>query len=178
MGVAVVLPRSAAVKDRRAVFAACALLAENGLHIPGVGHLDLEALEFPAVEWTLRPASWSWPAKRWGTVTPILLDRFPKKKGPTVDDLLRSACVRIGLPEPLAIAHGPYSQMPGVPPVPAFRLLRKPGDAPRWGVHATIEFAGEVRGPVLLGAGRYFGLGLLRPVRELAPRKEVMDEGH
>ena len=30
-------------------------------------------------------------------------------------------------------------------------------------VHATVEFPRPVRGPLLLGAGRYFGLGLFRP---------------
>ena len=30
-------------------------------------------------------------------------------------------------------------------------------------VHALVEFADPVRGPVLLGAGRFFGLGLFRP---------------
>jgi CRISPR-associated protein Csb2 len=56
--------------------------------------------------------------------------------------------------------------MEGVPPVPAFRLLRKNAERPRWGIHARLEFAAPVRGPVVLGAGRYFGLGLMRPEQE------------
>ena len=70
------------------------------------------------------------------------------------------------LPAPEAIEHGPYSRLDGVPPVPAFRLHRKSEERPRWGVHATLRFPVPVRGPVLLGAGRYFGLGLMRPVVE------------
>jgi CRISPR-associated protein Csb2 len=33
-------------------------------------------------------------------------------------------------------------------------------------VHADIVFAEKVRGPVLLGAGRYTGLGLCLPIDE------------
>jgi CRISPR-associated protein Csb2 len=31
-------------------------------------------------------------------------------------------------------------------------------------VHARLEFAEPVRGPILAGAGRYLGLGLFRPM--------------
>jgi CRISPR-associated protein Csb2 len=46
--------------------------------------------------------------------------------------------------------------MPAFPP-DAGRLRRSL-------VHASLEFEVEVRGPILLGAGRYTGLGLFRPV--------------
>jgi CRISPR-associated protein Csb2 len=97
-------------------------------------------------------------------VTPILLDRFPKKNL-TVEDILASACERIGLPAPLEITHQPYSKLSGVPPVPAFRLVRAKDEKPRWGAHATLRFAAPVQGPITLGAGRYFGLGLMKPIK-------------
>lgn len=115
--------------------------------------------------WTLDPDNWRGPAKVWSTVTPILLDRFPKPRY-GVQDILDASCERIGLPRPVKIEHGPYPHLDGVPPVPEFRLLRRPGDRPRWAVHATLTFASSVVGPLLLGAGRYFGLGLLRPTKE------------
>ena len=40
------------------------------------------------------------------------------------------------------------------------------GRAPRVRVHADIRFESPVTGPLLLGAGRYFGLGLCLPVGE------------
>ena len=40
----------------------------------------------------------------------------------------------------------------------------RPGRTPRMHVHADIRFDAPVRGPLLLGAGRYFGLGLCLPV--------------
>jgi CRISPR-associated protein Csb2 len=33
-------------------------------------------------------------------------------------------------------------------------------------VHAQVAFDSEVAGPVLLGSGRYAGLGLFRPMDE------------
>lgn len=166
LGFAVVLPAAAQVVQRRAVFAACAALAERGLHIPGLGDWSLEAVDAAPLTYNLRPAAWTRPSRRWTSVTPILLDRFPKKNGPSVEEILTAACRRIALPAPVSIDHGPYSVLPGVPPVPAFRLRRKGEQKPRWGVHATLLFPFPVRGPVLLGAGRYFGLGLMRPELE------------
>jgi CRISPR-associated protein Csb2 len=166
MGFAVVLPRRVDIAQHRSVFAACAVLTR--LQIAGIGDWLLEPVEWAARSSVVSEETWTSaqnPAAQWATVTPILLDRFPKKKGPTVEDILTQACIRIGLPAPQAIDHGPYSHLTGVPPVPAFRLHRKAEDRPRWGVHATIRFPAKVRGPVLLGAGRYFGLGLMRPER-------------
>ena len=173
MGFAVVLPRSASFGDRRAVLAACAELAERGLHIPGVGDWAVEVADATTTQQNLRPVTWMQPARVWRTVTPILLDRFPKKKGASVEEILAASCRRIGLPEPANIEHGAYSKLEGVPPVPAFRLQRTGEERPRWGVHATIEFAVRVRGPVLLGAGRYFGLGLMRPEKEEKNRDQL-----
>ena len=166
LGFAVVVPRAVAAKERRAVYGACAELGERGIHIPGVGDWVVEPVEETTMQHNLRAATWTRPARVWQTVTPILLDRFPKKNGASVEDILTRSCRRIGLPEPASIEHEPYSKLEGVPPVPAFRLRRAGDDRPRWGVHARIEFPWPVRGPVLLGAGRYFGLGLLRPEKE------------
>ncbi len=163
LGFAVVLPRTASLADRRQVLWACSQIAGRGLHIPGVADWELEEVEAAAALQGLRPATWSQSSRVWETVTPILLDRFPKKKGPNVEEILAESCIRIGLPKPIDMVHGPYSSLEGVPPVSAFRLRRKPEERPRWGVHAKLTFAQAVRGPVLLGAGRYFGLGLMRP---------------
>lgn len=38
--------------------------------------------------------------------------------------------------------------------------------------NATLVFSHAVRGPLLLGAGRFFGLGLMRPIGEKEKTKE------
>ncbi len=170
MGFAVVFPRATETKERVAVLRACKALEERGVNIPRVGDWEVEVEEEAALNQSLRAATWISPARVWLTVTPILLDRFPKKKGPGVEDILAASCRRIGLPDPVGITHGPYSEVDGVPPVPAFRLQRAGEVRARWGVHARLEFATAVRGPMVLGAGRYFGLGFLRPEREKQTR--------
>ena len=167
LGFAVAVPRNATSDERRAVRAACARLQRNGVHLPGVlGDWTVEVEMAPLAQ-ALLPRTWTRPSLRWATVTPILLDRFPSKKGPTVEEILRLSCGRIGLPEPEVIEHSPYSKVRGVPPVPQFRLLRKKEERARWGVHAELRFPIPVKGPVLLGAGRFFGMGLMRPIEEV-----------
>jgi CRISPR-associated protein Csb2 len=167
MGFAVVLPRRAGLQDRASVLRACSVLVDRGLDIPG-GRWAVEPEEEAALNQTMRAATWTRPARVWRTVTPILLDRFPKRNGPGVEDILAASCRRIGLPVPVSMQHGPYSAVEGVVPVPAFRLQRSGEDRSRWGVHAVLAFGAPVRGPILLGAGRYFGLGLMRPDKETA----------
>jgi CRISPR-associated protein Csb2 len=161
MGGAVVLPRTIATAQRRKVLQACASIEKINLKDELLlWEVELCGLETP--QQALRPQVWSGPSATWASVTPILLDRFPKKNLP-VEEILAVACERAGLPRPSEIEHGPFSEMPGVSPVSAFRLLRSKVDTPRWGVHAKFRFEAPVRGPILLGAGRFFGLGLLRP---------------
>jgi len=163
MGFAVVAPARATLDDRRSVLRSCSALAENGVHIPGVGDWTIEPADAAAPQATLRSGTWSRVSRVWRSVTPILLDRFPKNKRVTVEEIIALACERAGLPAPIAVEHSPYATVDGVRPVPAFRLQRTGDNRARWGVHATITFGVPVRGPVLLGAGRFFGLGLMRP---------------
>jgi CRISPR-associated protein Csb2 len=160
----ILLPRSITPRDRRQVFRACALLKTVNLR-DALSSWEVEICGFDPQQRTLRPDTWSGPSLTWSTVTPILLDRFPKKNL-SVESILTKACERVGLPEPIEVEHQPYSTLRGVPPVPEFRLLRSRDERPRWGVHATFRFEAPVRGPVVIGAGRYFGLGLMRPIRE------------
>jgi CRISPR-associated protein Csb2 len=166
MGFAVIFPRATDARERVQVLRACKALEEHGVNIPRVGDWEVEVEEEAALNQSLRAATWTSPSRVWQTVTPILLDRFPKKKGPGVEEILAASCRRIGLPDPVGIEHGPYSAVDGVPPVPAFRLQRADEKRARWGVHAKLQFAAAVRGPMVLGAGRYFGLGFMRPERE------------
>jgi CRISPR-associated protein Csb2 len=163
LGVGILLPRAISTQDRRKVLRACALLEKINLR-DALSLWTVELAGFDVLQRTLRPSTWAGPSLSWSTVTPILLDRFPKKSL-GVEGILTSACERVGLPAPVDIGHQPYSVLSGVPPVPAFRLVRSKDEKPRWGVHATLRFDVPVRGPVVLGAGRYFGLGLMKPIR-------------
>ncbi|MGH9567728.1 MAG: type I-G CRISPR-associated protein Csb2 [Candidatus Angelobacter sp.] len=157
-----VLPTSIDAENRKVILQTCLELKE--IHLPApLGSWQVEMLSEEPLAETLRSKSWIGPAKRWSTVTPVLLDRFPKKKGPSAEDILRTGCRRAGLPDPISIEHSPFSKLTGIVPVPEFCLTRHKDARPRWGVHATLEFDQQICGPVLVGAGRFFGLGLFKP---------------
>ncbi len=114
-------------------------------------------------------------SRRWVTVTPIVLDRHLKRNDNSeVKELVALACARAGLPRPELdwIWAGKYSAIQGVPPArpvrgePSWSRWRIPKSLEsRQMVHAVIDFGEKVKGPVLLGAGRFSGLGLCRSVK-------------
>jgi CRISPR-associated protein Csb2 len=147
---------------------------------PGVLHVQRVAFG-EASRQTLRRATWTGPSRFWATATPIALDRNPgdlhaasaerrRRAFEEAEATVARACAHVGLPPPTYVEVTRSATMTGTakprahPPFP--RASNKPR---RVLVHARIEFANPVRGPVLLGAGRYLGLGLCRPI---PPRQE------
>lgn len=138
----------------------------------GVWTLALEERDYRLL--ALRPEVWTAGPPRagaasWGTVTPISLDRHPKGADFFVEmeaSVVRG-CGRIGLPEPREVVLSPTSVFAGAPSGREMPLLRRKGDAGRVRhTHAVIHFDEPVVGPVLVGAGRYRGYGLCRPIPE------------
>jgi len=126
---------------------------------------------------SLAPARYLRAAAHWASVTPVLLDRHLKAEGDAARaesiDIVARACERIGLPRPVSVEVGKYSTIRGSPPA------WPPGGAPNWQnwsrkmsfgqrrlFHVRLGFAVPVPGPVLIGAGRFVGLGLCLPVKE------------
>jgi CRISPR-associated protein Csb2 len=136
-----------------------------------VGELLLELEERPEGRrpFTLKSFTWTHPNRVWRTVTPIMLPRFPRRDL-TPEQVVAKACVDSGVPEPVAVRVGHAPFMFGVPHASSFHVRPRQGQPPRPLIHAEIEFPSLVRGPVLIGAGRYFGYGACRPrLQEEAP---------
>lgn len=123
----------------------------------------------------LRPQTYAHTARRWATVTPIALDRFPDDaridRSAEAMATVAATCVNIGLPPPKEVRLHKHTAFPGAPSAwppggaPAWLGWARPGTlAHRKLIHATLTFAEPVAGPVILGAGRFVGLGLCRPV--------------
>ena len=130
---------------------------------PSTGARPIETLR-PAT-WTANPAG----ATHWSTVTPIAYDHHPKAKGKAeylaeVGVMIRASCERISLPQPREVIVTPVSAHLGTPPAHAFPRLRRKDGSERRHTHAILIFDEPVVGPVLLGAGRYRGYGLCRPM--------------
>ena len=128
----------------------------------------LEMEDRASPPFTLRPESWTRPARRWATVTPVVFDRHPKgqNKEREAERMVAEACERIGLPRPEFVVLNQVSLHTGVPHSRQFPAIRRKSDNGRLQhLHAVVNFAEPVAGPVIMGAGRYRGYGLCRPVQ-------------
>jgi CRISPR-associated protein Csb2 len=215
LGIGLVLPRHCADEDRNAVEKALLAWSDAGfrLRIAGTegshqGSLRVEDLgvdlsgaerepawltaAFANRRKTTRREYWCRPSRRWLTVTPIALDRFPgnlHSRQPETRDraeaeaqaAIAKACVLAGLADhanEVAVTVRLDAPLVGLPDSPS--RYRSPGrrvypiyktgggGVPRTCVHAVIEFREPVRGPVLIGAGRYLGYGLCLPFERRA----------
>ncbi len=127
---------------------------------------------------SLDPGRYLRPARIWASATPVLLDKHlkaspPPERSAEAEALVRAACGRAGLPDPVHVALTKHAAIRGAPPA------RPAGGNPRWTgwarrksfgarafVHARLVFDAPVAGPVLIGAGRFHGLGLFLPMPE------------
>lgn len=179
LGMALVLPRRLDAPERRRVLSgiATALDMTNGAGAFelqfGPGRWRLERSPSPSRA-SLRPERWCKVSRRWASATPVLLDRFPDRNDPIEEaGILAAACRNIGLPEPQKIE---IHKHPAVRAAPSAYPARGRASVPDWSFprdsalrtrprrHVVLEFAEPVRGPVLLGAGRYSGFGLCLPL--------------
>jgi CRISPR-associated protein Csb2 len=130
---------------------------------------------FEAERRSLDPTLYVERARTFATATPIVLDRHLKERGAArqneIETQVGAACRNIGLPEPEAVVADKYSAIEGT------ASAYPPGNSPKWLrwhmpaslasrqlTHALIRFSEPVDGPVILGAGRFLGLGLCRPL--------------
>jgi CRISPR-associated protein Csb2 len=183
MGCALVLPRELSNGDRELLLRLVAkwekersdergdlTLAGGTLPPFHVRRVDISA------KVALDPTRWCRASTRFITATPIALDKNPGKLRSNqcgtaykaaleAQQSISDACLRVVGVRPLSVEVSLAPLLPGAQHVYNFLPWPgRPGRAPRVRVHADIRFEASVRGPLLLGAGRYFGLGLCLPV--------------
>jgi len=186
IGLALLLPRRASDGERAALYRAVANWEGKArqddedtpglsIHLGSAGTMTVERVEWGTTPRTLRPGAWCKPARVWLSVTPVALDRNPgdlrsrdaTKLGRALSEATESlagACQRIGLPRPIGIEVLPAAPLAGAAKAQRFPAFPEVSEKIRRVLtHARLEFAEPVRGPILLGAGRYLGLGLFRP---------------
>ena len=128
--------------------------------------VEQEARERPPV--SLNATTWTSASRVWASVTPVVLNRHfdGKDKWAHATESVKDMCGHVGLPRPREVLFHPVSLVEGVPHAREFPQLTRKGDRGRRSHnHAAIIFDEPVRGPVLLGAGRFRGYGLCRPIR-------------
>lgn len=183
MGCALVLPRDLARQDREVLLRLVAkwekersdrrgtlTIAGGTLRSFAVRRVDVSA------KIALDPARWCRSATRFITATPVALDRNPGNLRSNIDrtahkasleaqECISDACLRVVGIRPSSVEVSLAPLLPGAQHVRDFLPWPgRPDRPPRVRVHADIRFDGPVRGPLLLGAGRFFGLGLCLPV--------------
>jgi len=185
LGLAVAFPRAIPAGDRAAcllgrLFDTSGDDLEPELQMGKLGTWTLRREERSLPPLALRSGTWCEPSSVWASVTPVVLDRHPKHDQRTEraqwrDEIAMSiaqSCERQGLPKPELIDVDKTSWHRGAPrsrPGPSGMpwLPGKEGTAPRQQVHVLIQFPCEVQGPILLGAGRFRGYGLCKPLGPL-----------
>jgi len=178
LGMGLCLPDGIAREDRREVLRAAGLARR--LVLGRLGTWRAAAVTANRPPWTLRPEAWTAHpsgAKHWATVTPAVFDRHSKttdraSRQREVARMIAQACVRIGLPEPLDVVVTPVPAHLGAPPAHTFPRLRRKDGGERRHTHVILVFEHPVRGPILIGAGRYRGYGACRPMDDREPRRE------
>jgi CRISPR-associated protein Csb2 len=176
MGLGILVPREVPLRER-SKFLSRILFDERGvprslkLTLGRTGEWSVARDTSVTPKFTLRTSTYTESCRSWASVSPVVLDRMPKAdrvKDPIgwrseVAEVIASSCQNAGLPEPTFIRTektpffmGSQRAMPGQG---GFPLLRKG----RFQVHVQLDFAQPVTGPVLIGAGRFRGYGLMRP---------------
>jgi CRISPR-associated protein Csb2 len=165
LGVAAVLPRVLDGSTRVSVLTA--LSRVEMLTFGKAGAWPITAVGGRPMVRGLDNRIWATSSRRWATVTPLVLERFPNRLySSETEEIISQACLHGGFPRPREIIITAVAPFIGVPAARNFPALSKPGQASRFHTHVILCFEGPVRGPMLLGAGRYKGYGLCRPVGE------------
>jgi CRISPR-associated protein Csb2 len=175
-GVAIVLPRDIEEEDRQAILLAAARWERSGARLLlgrlGAMHLTRDAAA--DAEAALALGSLLGPSRHWASLTPVALQRNPgdlAARDPAAaararrhaEQTVADACGHIGLPRPAEVRVTRSSPLPGVPPASLFAPYPRFGNQSRLRrvcVHVTLRFEEPVAGPVSIGAGRYFGVGV------------------
>jgi|GEM_PF-156372 len=211
MGLAIALPRGVPAEERGRWLGP--LLVDQQTGEVSSRTIRLWARDFP--DWsvqledrpspplTLQNSTWTKPSTTWASVTPVVLDRFPKSSRSgdrvawhrEVQDIIATSCQRAGLPEPMQIDVDSTCWHTGVPRAwtkrrrsqnndganvtaselgDGFQSLPAKASRPaKPQVHVWIRFDRPVSGPVILGAGRFQGYGLCKPLANPAPQREI-----
>ena len=182
MGIGLAFPKHVPPRERGGALRAL-LYEDDGwprtveLKLGALGAWTLQRETHSSPPFTLQSNTWTEPSRTWASVTPIVLDRHPKANYRTqrerwmleVSQVIAESCLRQGLPEPVAVDVGNTSRHRGCPQAAGkcgFPMVpAKQGQPARQQVHASLQFDQPVEGPLLLGAGRYRGYGLCKPLR-------------
>lgn len=158
-GLAIGFPRELSAADAAVLVRGLSQLQRLRLPDGQVAQLS-PVLEGASTLKALQAWTWCRPSRVWATVTPVILDRPPRRPDPgrLVAAMVESLQLA-GLPLPVDVRLSRNSAFEGAP-----AALDIPTRLPRY--HAVLRFTDPVEGPVIAGRWRNFGIGLFRPLDE------------
>jgi len=182
MGVSIALPDALDSESRSTVLRAIGEWEQNEpslqLTLGPAGVLELTRVTGLFDLMTLDPAVWRQRSNSWVSATPIALPSHPgdlrarnssarTKAWARAEEAVVASCRHVGLSDPTEVTVSLQPLTRGSRPAPRYPAFRQAGRAgvpvARRLVHAAVTFEQPVDGPLVLGAGRYLGLGLMRP---------------
>ena len=190
LGLAVSVPDPVSADARRAVYRAIGNWEQSARHddlrltLGAQGMVHLRRQRGPATLVSLRPGAWSRDSCRWVSATPIALPRHPGRLGggtaaararawASAESSVALACDHVGLPEPMSVEVSQGPLIKGARSTRRFPEFSQNGRAGRpvrrQLLHASVTFEHPVAGSLVLGAGRFLGLGLMRPAPMYEP---------
>ena len=183
LGIAMSIPRTLDEATRRAAFQAIGaweIKEKEGQLEIRLKHslVKMSRQRGSAALQSLRYDLWNRQSRQWATATPIALPRHPgglargtaasrAKAWEAAESSVADTCMHVGLPRPSVVNVSLNPFIAGAYPTarfPSFIQSGLNGEIRRQLVHALVIFENPVAGPVILGAGRFMGLGLMRPV--------------
>ncbi|MCY4532605.1 MAG: type I-U CRISPR-associated protein Csb2 [Gammaproteobacteria bacterium] len=202
LGIAVSIPKALDYDVRRSLFRAIGAWEskENNentaepqplkLKMGAKGVVRMSRLRGPATLVSLRPTVWNRVSRHWVSATPIALPRHPGRLGggsiaarknawAMAQKAVVDACTHVGLPEPLEVQVSLNPFIVGAYTISRYPALIQRGregkPVRRQLVHASLTFKDAVIGPLVLGSGRFQGLGLMRPMQLVETEIPRMD---
>lgn len=185
LGIAISMPDSLSNVARRALYRAIGNWERNykrdlTLKLGSQGTVSMSRVVGSTVLHSLNHDIWSRPSVQWVSVTPIALPRHPgnlsrgtaKARAQAwmiAKSSVAAACRHLDLPAPIAIDLSLEPIVSGAHQVARFPKFTQNGSNGRKFrrqlIHASLTFEHPVAGPLILGTGRFLGLGLMRPMR-------------
>ncbi len=160
-GVGIGLPWSMPEGERAATLAALARLEKLTLPDGQIASV-CPSLDGPETPIALRTRTWTAASCQWSTVTPVILDRPPKRAtSERLAGAIAESLEMAGYPRPGDVQVLGSSDFEGAP-----GALEIPTKVPRF--HTRIRFDVPVAGPVVAGRWKNFGIGVFRPTPGVA----------
>jgi CRISPR-associated protein Csb2 len=164
LGVGLLLPASCSDETHGLLITALQrwLTAGGQIHIGGnrwvmeVAHADHRR--------ALHPSRLAGRGRAWASATPVVFDRHPRRDL-SLHKVVTAMCRDVGLPSPQDVV-ATHSVLGGCADSRDHSLGRRAYLGHRYISHLRIAWPQPIPGPVLLGRGRYFGLGAMLPTGE------------